>query len=206
MALFCGTLISTPAPDNACGGHLLAQDAPIPYIDRIREYYLALGYDTPYQWASFDTVPFSKLSKPLSQASICVVTTAAPFRPNKGDQRPGADYNAAAKFYSVYSAPTDDEPDLRISHIAIDRAHTTAHDQGSYFPLQSLRALVRDGTIGSISPRFHGLPTNRSHKTTTDIDCPELVARCLEDGADAAAGGAEPEVIGEKKEDAGGDS
>src|SRR4029453_11776924 len=28
--------------------------------------------------------------------------------------------------------------------------------------------------------------TNRSHRTTIEIDCPELVARCKADGADAA--------------------
>jgi D-proline reductase (dithiol) PrdB len=30
------------------------------------------------------------------------------------------------------------------------------------------------------------MPTNRSHRTTLTIDCPELVARCMADGADAA--------------------
>lgn len=163
----------------------MRHDAPLPYIERTREYYLALGYGTPYRWATFDTVPLTPLSKPLADASISVITTAARYHPDNGDQGPGAPYNAAAKFFSVYSEPTDHEPDLRISHIAIDRAHTTGHDQGSYFPLRALRALVQDGTIGTITPRFHGLPTNRSHRTTQDVDCPDIVSRCLEDGADA---------------------
>jgi len=37
-----------------------------------------------------------------------------------------------------------------------------------------------------VAPRFHGAPTNRSHRTTLERDCPELLARCLADAADAA--------------------
>ncbi len=40
--------------------------------------------------------------------------------------------------------------------------------------------------IGALAPRFHGLPTNRSHRVTLETDCPEIVARCKEDGVDAA--------------------
>jgi hypothetical protein len=42
------------------------------------------------------------------------------------------------------------------------------------------------GRVGAIAPRFHGAPTNRSHRATLDIDCPELVARCKADAVDAA--------------------
>lgn len=160
--------------------------APLPYLARIRAYYLALGYETPYRWAQFDDVPFTPLAKPISEASISIITTAAPFQPDKGDQGPGAPHNGLAKFFSVYSAPTDTDPDLRISHIAYDRDHTSAADQGTYFPLRAFRALVKSGELGSVGPRFHGLPTNRSHKTTLDVDCPEIVRRCQEDGSDAA--------------------
>ncbi|GAU85232.1 reductase [Bosea sp. BIWAKO-01] len=117
---------------------------------------------------------------------VTIITTAAPYQPEKGDQGPGAPYNAAAKFYSVYSADTGDEHDLRIAHVAIDRTHTTAEDLGSYFPLAALRRAAISGRLGSIAPRFHGLPTNRSHRVTLEIDCPEIVARCTADAVDAA--------------------
>ena len=86
----------------------------------------------------------------------------------------------------VYSGDAAQDHDLRISHIAIDRAHTTAEDPGSYFPLPALRDAAARGLIGSVAPRFHGLPTNRSHRTTLEMDCPELVARCQADAVDAA--------------------
>src|SRR6266852_4464067 len=40
-------------------------DAPIPYIERIRDYYQALGYGAPYLWAHYAEVPFAPLKKPL---------------------------------------------------------------------------------------------------------------------------------------------
>lgn len=162
-----------------------AQDAPIPYLQRIREYYSALGYGAPYEWAHYESVPFAPLRKPLSEIRVALITTAAPYQPDKGDQGPGAPYNAATKFYKVYSGDAAGDPDLRISHVAIDRQHTTGEDIGAYFPLRALRHAAAAGRIGSVAPRFHGAPTNRSQRTTLDIDCPELVARCRADGADA---------------------
>lgn len=158
---------------------------PICYIDRTRRYYAALGY-APYVWARFEDVPFTRLKRPLAQCSIALVTTAAPFDPAKGDQGPGAPYNAAAKFYQVYSGSSVLDADLRISHVAIDRAHTTAEDKNSYFPRAALWRAADRGQIGAPAPRFHGLPTNRSQRTTIQFDCAELVRRVTEDGADAA--------------------
>lgn len=158
---------------------------PIRYMERTRAYYAALGY-APYEWACFADVPFSQLKRPLAQSSVALVTTAAPHDPAKGDQGPGAPYNAAAKFYRVYSGSSATDPDLRISHVAIDRAHTTAEDQNSYFPLAALRRAADRGQIGGLAPRFHGLPTNRSQRTTIDVDCAELVRRVTEDQAEAA--------------------
>ena len=171
-------------------GFAAAHDVPIPYLQRIATYYQALGYGAPYEWARYAEVPFQRLPKPLAQCRIALITTAAPFQPGRGDQGPGAPYNAAAKFFSVYSGSSAGdsagEPDLRISHVAIDREHTTAADPGSYFPLAALRDQARRGRIGAVAARFHGAPTNRSHRITLEVDAPEMLRRCLQDQADAA--------------------
>jgi D-proline reductase (dithiol) PrdB len=167
-------------------GFAAADDAPIPYLQRIRSYYQGLGYGAPYRWAHYAHVPFHALTKPLSECRLAIITTAAPFQPEKGDQGPGAPYNSAAKFFTVYSGDTTIDHDLRISHIAIDRVHTRAEDPGTYFPLAELRQFAADGLIGSVAPRFHGLPTNRSHRVTIEVDCSEIVRRCTEDQVDAA--------------------
>jgi D-proline reductase (dithiol) PrdB len=167
-------------------GFAAAHDAPIPYLERIREYYQALGYGAPYEWAHYADVPFHPLKRRLSESRIALITTAAPYQPDKGDQGPGAPYNAKAKFYTVYSGDAAKDHDLRISHVAIDRKHTTAEDPAAYFPLTVLRRSATLGRIGSVAPRFHGAPTNRSHRATREIDGPEIVARCIADGVDAA--------------------
>ena len=161
-------------------------DVPIPYRQRIRDYYVTLGYGTPYRWAHYADVPFQPLKKPLSRSRVALITTAAPYQPDKGDQGPGAAYNAAAKFYKVYSGDTSQDHDLRISHIGYDRIHTTAEDSRTWFPLAELRRAASDGRIGEVAPNFHGAPTNRSHRITLDVDCPEILARCQADGADVA--------------------
>ncbi len=163
-----------------------AIDPPVAYLPRIREYYQALGYGEPYEWARHSDVPFHVLDKPLDECRIALITTAAPYQADKGDQGPRAPYNASAKFYAVYSGDSALDHDLRISHVAIDRDHTTAEDSGSYFPLPALRNSAADGRIGSVAARFHGAPTNRSQGTTVDVDCVEIVARCKADGVDAS--------------------
>src|SRR6059058_4698841 len=137
-------------------------DQPVPYLQRIRDYYQTLGYGTPYRWAHYAEVPFTPLTKPLRECRIGFVTTAAPYQSDKGEQGPGAPYNAAAKFYAVYSGDTSKDHDLRISHVAIDRKHTSMEDSGTWFPLPALRECVKRGRIGALARRFHGAPTNRS--------------------------------------------
>jgi hypothetical protein len=161
-------------------------DQPIPYIARTREYYAAIGYPTPYRWAHHVSAPFQPLRKPLAESRITIITTAAPFDPAKGDQGPTAKYNAGAKFYTVYDGDTSKPQDLRISHIAYDRVHTSANDSGTWFPLPQLLRLTAVRRVGEVAPRFFGAPTNRSHRVTIETDAPEILARCKADQVDAA--------------------
>jgi glycine/sarcosine/betaine reductase selenoprotein B len=160
-------------------------DAPIPYMARTRAYYEAIGYATPYRWAHYVAAPFQPLRKPLMDSRVAIVTTAAPFDPAKGDQGPGAKYNGGAKFYSVHDGDTSKTHDLRISHIAYDRVHTSAEDSGTWFPLPQLITFAREGRIGSVAPRFFGAPTNRSQRVTIEKDAPDILARCRADDVDA---------------------
>ena len=167
-------------------GFAPAADVAIPYMQRTRDWYLALGYGNPYRWAHYRDVPFQPLGKRLSEATVALITTAAPYQPDRGPQGPGAPYNAAAKFYTVYSGATEQDHDLRIAHVSIDRTHASMEDSGCWFPLPALRGAARKGRIGSVASRFHGVPTNRSQRHTIDVDAPEVLARCRDDGVDAA--------------------
>jgi len=164
-------------PDDAQFGFAPDYDAPVPYMQRTRDYYIAIGYTTPYRWAHHVDAPFQPLKKPLDQSRVTIVTTAAPYDPAKGDQGPGAAYNGGAKFYKVYDGDTSK------GH---DRKHTSATDSGTWFPLPQLLKAQAKRRIGAVAPRFFGAPTNRSHRVTIDVDAPEILARCLADKVDAA--------------------
>ncbi|HEX4177187.1 MAG TPA: hypothetical protein VHY57_02070 [Rhizomicrobium sp.] len=56
-------------------------------MQRTRAYYAAIGYTTPYRWAHYLAAPFTPLGKLLSQAKVTIVTTAAPYQPDRGRPR-----------------------------------------------------------------------------------------------------------------------
>jgi D-proline reductase (dithiol) PrdB len=171
--------------EAAMGEGTWTTEDPIPYLQRTRDWYLALGYDNPYRYAHFDHVPFTPLRKPLAQSVLTLVTTAAPYQPDRGPQGPGAPYNAAAKFFAPYAGDTARDHDLRIAHVAIDRKHTRMEDSNSWFPLPSMRRLANEGRF-RLATRFHGAPTNRSQRHTMEVDIPQILQRCREDGVDGA--------------------
>lgn len=160
-------------------------DEPIRYMQRTREWYLALGYDNPYRWAHFAEVAFQPPAKPLAETNVALVTTAAPYLPDKGPQGREAPFNAGAKFFKVYSGDSDRDHDVRNTHVAIDFRHSTREDAGTWFPLPAMREAAARGRF-RLARRFHGMPTNRSQRHVAEVDCPELLARLREDGAEAA--------------------
>lgn len=175
------------AKRRANGGQIVRceDDTPLGYIERTRHYYKTLGFGAPYEWAHNTQIPFCKPKKSLRDATVAIVTTAAPYQPEAGDQGPGAPYNAAAKFYKVYADSTKQMPDLRISHVGIDSENTRAEDIGSYFPLNALKVAETAGRIGRVAAQFYGLPTNRSKRVSVTIDAQDLKDCCLADQVDA---------------------
>jgi hypothetical protein len=161
-------------------------DQPLPYMERTRNYYLGLGYETPYVWAHFIDVPFTPPSKPLNQSVLGLVTTATPFDSSKGPQGPGAPYNSAAKFYEPYSRSVNEDLDLRIAHVGIDRRNANMQDSHCWFPLDAAKRAVKTGRIQAISKHVYGLPTNRSQRHTLEVDAPLILDMMRADQVDLA--------------------
>lgn len=157
----------------------------IRYMARTRDYYAAQGYQ-PYSWAHNDDRPWTQPAQSLADSTLALITTAAPYRPELRDQGPGAPYNADAKFYTVYTAPLDPAPDLRISHIGYDRKHCAADDPNTWLPIPALQRAKRDGMIGAIAPRLVGAPTNRSQRATLEQDAPAVLEQVQAQGAEVA--------------------
>ncbi|MEO1934386.1 MAG: hypothetical protein ABGX04_06320 [Myxococcales bacterium] len=153
----------------------------ISYIDRTRRFYKAQGYDRPYRWAHHADVPFTELVKPLGESRVAIVTTASPF--DSVEEREGGRHESK----SVWSGETQTTPDrLYTDDLAWDKESTHTNDVESFLPLSALRSLQKEGRIKSIAPRFHGVPTDYSQRRTIEQDAPEIVARCIDDGADIA--------------------
>jgi D-proline reductase (dithiol) PrdB len=162
---------------------------PVRYIDRTRAWYRALGYE-PYRWPCFSDVPFQPLAKPLAQSRVALITTAAPFRPELGDQGPGAPYNGAAKFFEVFTRPTaataDADHDLRISHIGYDRHHSNADDRNTWLPIKRLQEARQAGRIGELTERIYAVPTVRRQRSTIEEHAPQIADLVKADRADVA--------------------
>lgn len=158
-----------------------AQRVFVSYIDKSREYYLAQGFGNPYRWAHNREAPFARLSRPLAACRIGLVTTAMPLEGRDGVPP------AEAPEKVTYAAPLDPAPArLFTQDLAWDKEATNTDDLGSYFPVHRLREFVVSGRIGSLSPRFYGVPTSYSQRQTNAIDAPALLGWCREDSVDAA--------------------
>lgn len=164
---------------------LTASSEPVRYIAKTRAWYGALGYPA-YRWARSTEIPFTRLVQPIASSRLLLVTTAAPYREEHGEQGPGAPYNAEAKFFEVYSTPIEPIPDLRISHLAYDREQTTAEDPATWLPLPALREAVDRERLGGLCTELVGVPTDRSQSRTLDVHAPDVVERARGLDADLA--------------------
>jgi hypothetical protein len=160
-------------------------DQPVRYIDKTHAWYGALGYENPYGYARHDDAPFTRPAKPLAESRVLLLTSAAPYRPELGDQSASAPTNAAAKFYQIYTGETGRDHDLRVSHIAVDRAEMQ-DDANCWFPLPALRRAAASGRIGGLTRHFLGIPTNRSQRHTIAVDAPEVLRLARAEAADVA--------------------
>jgi hypothetical protein len=151
----------------------------VSYIDRSREYYAAQGYAQPYSWAHHQEVPFTRLGKPLSECRVGVVTTASIVPV-------GEEPEEALLKKSWYAAPSRPVPKrLFAEDLFWDKDATHTDDVDSFLPLNRLADLAADGRIGSVSPRFYGVPTEYSQGRTSNRAAPQILAWCREDGVDA---------------------
>ncbi len=153
------------------------------YIDKTREYYKSEGYDRAYEWAHFETIPFTPftaLGKPLGQCRVGLVTSGDVVR--RDLELPADDPRRL-----VYSLPADLPVDRYQSRkAAYDRYATTLEDADSFLPLTALRRLAADGVIGSVASRLQVIASEYSQRKTLTVDAPEILRQMREDGVDVA--------------------
>jgi hypothetical protein len=153
----------------------------VSYIDKSRQFYSAQGYERPYSWARNNEAPFTPLRKPIAESRLGLVTTALNLDlPDDTDAE-------TLPIASTYAAPIDPPPArLFTQNRSWDKEATHTDDLDSFFPVHRLQELVEDGRLGSLSPRFYGIPTEYSQRRTNEVDAPRLLELMREDGVDVA--------------------
>ena len=153
----------------------IAHPTYLRYIDKSREYYAASGYPMPYKWVHFTDVPFTPLPKPLSECRIGLVTTAFPMSAAGADRAPK----------EPYAMPTSPAPErLYTQDLFWDKDATHTDDVNSFVPLAVISEFVAEGRVGSLAPRFYGVPTDYSARRTEQRDAPAIAALAAEDAVD----------------------
>ncbi len=154
------------------------------YIDKTREYYLAEGYDKPYHWAHFDEVPFAPLSKPLSECRVALLSTSDVAIKSDDVENDPTHEILVGNVYSIAS-------DLPLDQLYSRQVHYDTHathldDVNTYHPITRLHEMAESGRIAGVAERTHGVYTSYSHRRTMEVDAPEALKRCREDGVDVA--------------------
>ena len=151
--------------------------SPVPYMERTKNYYRALGYSNDYVWAHHDDVPFTRPKKPVREMRIGLVTTANPPDRSNRDER-----NRRQVWSGLVARP----PATFDTDLAWDKESTHTDDREVFLPIAAMERLVAAGEVGSLAARFHGAPTDYSHVKTNERDAPDICKRLWEDEIDAA--------------------
>lgn len=151
---------------------------PVDYIQRTREQYDALGYPA-YHWVYSETPPpFTPLTKPLSACRMALISSGGIYREGQIAFHFKDDLS-----YRIIDAETPVET-LRATHFAYDLTDAR-RDPNVVFPLHTLKKLVSNGAIGSLSANAYtfmgGIYSSRKVASTL---APALADRLVQDEVD----------------------
>ena len=139
---------------------------PVGYMERTRKYYQAQGFDKPYDWATFEEVPFAALKKPLSKSRVGLITTAALYDREASDPRFVDSFSTSAPPKRLYA-----------NDLSWDKNATHLTDPESYLPLHGLSEPINPGLIEVLTPQFTCAPTENGIRRPMPHTPPNLFAR-----------------------------
>jgi len=118
---------------------------PIEYMRMTRELYESLGHP-PYGWYHADTPPaFTRLSKPLSECRIGVLSTSGAYVVGQRAYHYKDDCSIRA---IPKTTPTQN---IHFSHITENYLPDPRRDPNCVLPIDALRTLEADGLIGEVA-------------------------------------------------------
>jgi len=121
----------------------MTQD-PVDYIVQTRDTYRSLGYGE-YRWANNPgTPPWAPVTKPLADSRLALIATGGVYATGQVAFTHKDDTSHREIQTNV------EMNDLRVTHFAFDQTDAR-RDPNVIFPIEPLRSLVADGTLGSLT-------------------------------------------------------
>ncbi|MGR8921075.1 MAG: glycine/sarcosine/betaine reductase selenoprotein B family protein [Gammaproteobacteria bacterium] len=121
---------------------------PVRYVEALAEYYGAMGHP-PYRWTVNDDAPFQPLGKPVSECRVSMLTSGGI------SQRAMPAWDPLARNdHRLDAIPADAASDDFQIHDAYYDHGDADQDLNCQFPIDRLRELCDDGSVGELAPRF----------------------------------------------------
>lgn len=153
---------------------------PVEYITRITGNYAKLGYK-PYQWVrNPEQPPWQPLRKPLSACRLGLIASGGIYMSGQV----AFHFKDDASFREIPT--TVKTAELRTAHFAYDQTDARK-DPNVVFPIDTLRRLVQEGVIGSLTDHaFTFMGGIYSSRKVRDELAQQLTERLLAEKADVA--------------------
>ena len=136
------------------------------------------AYSAQQPVPEFDSPAFTPLSKPLSEARVAIVTSAALHRPDQDRFAP-----ADTSFRALDRA----DRDLVLGHWSPNFDHSGFQlDLNVVYPIDRLEEFAAEGVIGDVAPRHFAFAGNQP-ETVSEVRLdtgPACAAELLADGVD----------------------
>ena len=151
---------------------------PIDHIGRTRDQYASLGYP-PYAWVTHpEPPPFQRLSKPLSECRLGLVSSGGVYQVGQV----AFHYKDDTSLRVIDTAV--DVADLRATHFAYDLTDARK-DPNVVLPLAALKALDNSGELGELARNAYTFMGGiYSARKVREQIAPELVQRFQRDEVD----------------------
>ena len=130
-----------------------------------------------------DSIPWSSLRKPLSQARVSLVTSAGLHR--RDDQPFIGDPKGGDTSYRLIPSSAK-AADILQSHVSIGFDHTAImRDLNVTLPMDRFRELVSTGIVGSLADNYYSfMGALRNPKPLIEVTGPEVADRLKDEGVD----------------------
>ena len=154
---------------------------PIAYVTRLNEFYRSQGFPS-YRWTVNDDAPLTRLTKPLNQCRVALLTSGGVSRKDAPAFNPQArndlrldsiEKETPAHFFAIN--------DAYYNHDDADR------DINCIFPIDRLRELAADGIIGGVAPHHYSGFMGRIYIRSTVVNeaAPALAQKLRDESVDA---------------------